>query len=222
MRRQARGRLGVWCVLYEMLSGRRAFEGDDVTDTLGSVLKSDPDWRALPADLPPAIRLLIERSLVKDRRRVGDISTALFVLNEAAVLAPASSSTPAAPRRAIGWSPPLPPWASSPAPRWRPSGGRRWSPGGACSAARLVGPAGRSRPRLLLLAESVARDFARWHGGRATSVRTQVLRPSGALSFESVHSPVSRSAICPGRFSLTSRSFRQTDNRSRFSRGTGN
>ena len=55
-----------------------------------------------------------------------------------------------------------------------------------------------------------------------TSVRTQVLRPSGALSFESVHSPVSRSAICPGRFSLTSRSFRQTDNPSRFSRGTGN
>ncbi len=100
-------RADVWafgCVLYEMLSGRRAFEGDGVNDTLGSVLKTDPDWRALPADLPPAIRLLIERSLVKDRRqRVGDISTALFVLNEAAALAPASSSTPVAPRRAIGW-----------------------------------------------------------------------------------------------------------------------
>jgi len=100
-------RADVWafgCVLYEMLSGRRAFEGDGVSDTLGSVLKTDPDWRMLPADLPPAIRLLIERSLVKDRRRrVGDISTALFLLNEAAGLAPQSSSTPAAPRRAIGW-----------------------------------------------------------------------------------------------------------------------
>jgi Tol biopolymer transport system component len=100
-------RADVWafgCVLYEMLSGRRAFGGDDVSDTLASVLKSDPDWRALPGDLPGPIRLLIERSLVKDRRRrVGDISTALFLLNEAAVLAPASSSTPAAPRRAIGW-----------------------------------------------------------------------------------------------------------------------
>ncbi len=100
-------RADVWafgCVLYEMLSGRRAFGGDDVSDTLASVLKGDPDWRALPGDLPGPIRLLIERALVKDRRRrVGDISTALFLLNEASVLAPASSSTPAAPRRAIGW-----------------------------------------------------------------------------------------------------------------------
>ena len=100
-------RADVWafgCVLYEMLSGRRAFGGDDVSDMLASVLKSDPDWRALPADLPPAIRLLIERLLVKDRRRrVGDLSTALFLLNEAAVLAPTFSSAPAAPRRAIGW-----------------------------------------------------------------------------------------------------------------------
>ena len=100
-------RADVWafgCVLYEMLSGRRAFGGDDVSDTLASLLKSDPDWRALPADLPGPIRLLIERSLVKDRRRrVGDISTALFVLNEAAVLATPPSSGPAAPRRAIAW-----------------------------------------------------------------------------------------------------------------------
>jgi eukaryotic-like serine/threonine-protein kinase len=75
-------RVDVWafgCVLYEMLSGRRAFEGDDVSETLASVLKTGPDWRALPADLPGPIRLLIERSLVKDRRRrVGDISTALL------------------------------------------------------------------------------------------------------------------------------------------------
>ncbi len=100
-------RADVWafgCVLYEMLSGRRAFGGDDVSETLASVLKTEPDWRMLPANLPPAIRLLIERALVKDRRRrVGDISTALFVLNEAAALAPTSLSIPAAPRRAIGW-----------------------------------------------------------------------------------------------------------------------
>ena len=97
-----------------------------MSDTLASLLKSDPDWRALPGDLPGPIRLLIERSLVKDRRqRVGDISTALFILNEAAVLAPASSSTPPLlAARSDGSS--LPPaCVSSPAPRWRPSGGRR-------------------------------------------------------------------------------------------------
>ena len=79
-------RADVWafgCVLYEMLTGRRAFEGDDVSDTLAAVLRSEPDWQALPSDLPSAVRLLIERSLVKDRRRrMGDISTALFLLNE--------------------------------------------------------------------------------------------------------------------------------------------
>ena len=164
-------RADVWafgCVLYEMLSGRRAFEGDDVSDTLASLLKSDPDWRALPGDLPGPIRLLIERSLVKDRRqRVGDISTALFLLNEAAVLAPAVLIHP-------GRSPPRDRLAR----RWRRRMSRRRrhagdhrvadvrSPGAACCAARLVGPAGRSHRRLLLVSESVARDFARWHRGR--------------------------------------------------------
>ena len=116
-------------------------------------------------------------------------------------------------------------WRRRVSPRRRHAGDHRVadvrSPGAACCAARLVGPAGRSRRRLLLVSESVARDFARWHRRSPTSARTQVLRPSGALSFESVHSPASRSAICPGRFSLTSRSFRQTDNPSRFSRASG-
>ena len=90
-------------VLDEMLSGRRAFGGDDVSDMLASVLKTDPDWRALPADLPRPIRLLIERSLVKDRRRrVGDISTALFLLDESRAGC-AAAHTPGCPRRAIGW-----------------------------------------------------------------------------------------------------------------------
>ena len=57
---QAKGRLAdkrsdVWafgCVLYEMLTGKRAFEGDDVSDTLAAVLRGEPDWGALPADTP--------------------------------------------------------------------------------------------------------------------------------------------------------------------------
>src|SRR6516164_3074499 len=44
------------CVLYEMITGKRAFEGEDVSDTLAAVLRSDPDWQALPGTMPPAIR----------------------------------------------------------------------------------------------------------------------------------------------------------------------
>ena len=47
-RRQARRHLGVRCVLYEMLTGKRAFEGEDVSDTLARVLQTEPDWDALP------------------------------------------------------------------------------------------------------------------------------------------------------------------------------
>jgi Tol biopolymer transport system component len=96
---QAKGRVAdkrsdVWAfgaVLYEMLTGRRPFEGEDLSDTLAAVLKSDPDWNLLPADVPPHIRILIQRCLAKDRRqRVADVSVALFVIAEGASLAPAA------------------------------------------------------------------------------------------------------------------------------------
>ena len=88
---QAKGRpvdkrTDVWaygCVLYEMLSGRRAFPGDDVSDTLAEILKGEPDWGALPADTPPAIRRLLMRCLAKDRKqRVPDIAIARFDIDE--------------------------------------------------------------------------------------------------------------------------------------------
>jgi serine/threonine-protein kinase len=93
---QAKGRVAdrrsdVWafgCVLYEMLTGTRAFEGEDVGDTLATVLKGEPNWNALPPDVPPAIRTLIQRCLAKDRRqRIADISTAQYVLDAPAALA---------------------------------------------------------------------------------------------------------------------------------------
>src|SRR5262249_53005255 len=76
------------CVLYEMLSGRRPFVGENVSDTLATVLKGEPDWTALPSDLPPSVRLLVQRCLEKDRRkRIGDASTATFLLDEPGAIA---------------------------------------------------------------------------------------------------------------------------------------
>jgi Tol biopolymer transport system component len=70
-------------VLYEMLTGKRPFEGEDTADTMAAVLRAEPDWSALSVDVPPPIRTLIQACLRKDRRqRIGDISTALFLLNE--------------------------------------------------------------------------------------------------------------------------------------------
>src|SRR5207244_6827453 len=69
--RPADKRSDVWsfgCVLYEMLTGTRAFEGEDVSDTLATILKGEPDWSRLPPDLPPAIGSLVRGCLRKDRK----------------------------------------------------------------------------------------------------------------------------------------------------------
>jgi Tol biopolymer transport system component len=88
---QARGRAAdkrtdVWafgCVLYEMLTAKRAFDGEDVTDTIAAVVRGEPDWNALPGDVPAQIRLLIMRCLVKDRKqRISDIGVARFLMAE--------------------------------------------------------------------------------------------------------------------------------------------
>ena len=64
-----------------MLAGTRAFGGEEISDTLAAVLRGDPDWNALPASVPPAIRTLLERCLEKNRSgRVADISTVLYRL----------------------------------------------------------------------------------------------------------------------------------------------
>jgi serine/threonine-protein kinase len=92
---QARGqpvdkRADIWafgCVLYEMLTGRRAFEGDNVTDLLAGIVGRDPDYDALPAATSPAIRRLVRRCLEKDRRRrLSDIADARLEIDEAVSL----------------------------------------------------------------------------------------------------------------------------------------
>ena len=90
-------RSDVWafgCVLYEMLTGKRAFEGEDASDTLASVLKTQPDWTALPDGTPPAIRRLLRRSLEKDpRRRLSDMADARLEIDDAQALAVPEAST---------------------------------------------------------------------------------------------------------------------------------
>jgi serine/threonine-protein kinase len=87
---QARGRpadkrADIWafgCVLFEMLTGRRAFPGDDVTDTLAAVVKLEPDWSAIAPDVPPRVRHALRVCLQKDpRQRGGDIAAIRLVLD---------------------------------------------------------------------------------------------------------------------------------------------
>src|SRR5262249_11557242 len=79
---QARGktvdrRADIWafgCVLYEILSGRRPFVGEEVSDTLAYVITKEVDWSALPPGTPPQIQRLLRRCLDKDpKRRLRDI-----------------------------------------------------------------------------------------------------------------------------------------------------
>ena len=80
-------RADVWAfggVLFEMLTGKRAFEGEDVTDVIASIMRAEPEWNALPADTPPAVRKLLKRCLEKDRaKRLDSIAVARYEIQEA-------------------------------------------------------------------------------------------------------------------------------------------
>jgi len=104
---QARGkpadkRADIWafgCVLYEMLTGQRAFDGPGVTETLARVIEREPDWAKLPATLSPALRTYIRQCLQKDPRQrvqaIGDVRLALegaFETDVSQTAAPAAVS----------------------------------------------------------------------------------------------------------------------------------
>jgi serine/threonine-protein kinase len=95
---QARGktvdkRADIWSfgvVVWEMLAGRRLFQGETVTDLLASVLREEVDWKALPPGLPPDLVLLLRRCLERDpRRRLRDIGEARLILEDFASGVPA-------------------------------------------------------------------------------------------------------------------------------------
>ena len=117
---QARGkpvdrRTDLWsfgCVLYEMLSGCRAFSGETASDTLAAILASDPDWTALPPDVPPAVVRLIRRCLEKDaQRRMRDAGDARLELEDAmtapAGAQPVATQEPVRRRAGARWLRPL-------------------------------------------------------------------------------------------------------------------
>jgi len=105
---QARGksvdkRADIWafgCVLYEMLTGRLAFDGDTISDTMAAVLTRDPDWSALPSAVPPRVRELLVRCLRKDpKERLRDIGDARIELGDGARQPIPIPAAPAVPTR---------------------------------------------------------------------------------------------------------------------------
>jgi Tol biopolymer transport system component len=118
---QAKGRAvdkraDIWAfgaVLYEMLTGQRAFKGEDISDTLASVLKDAPLLDVLPPDTPPRLTRLIARCLDRDlKTRLRDIGEARIEIARIEAGAPdsvatAAAATPAAPpsrRRVLPWA----------------------------------------------------------------------------------------------------------------------
>ena len=108
---QARGRpvdkrADIWAfgvVVFEMLAGERLFAGETISDTLASVLKTDPNWHALPAAVPPSLRRLLRRCLEKDpKRRLQAIGDARVQIEDLLAGVPDDdrvATRPAVPRR---------------------------------------------------------------------------------------------------------------------------
>jgi serine/threonine protein kinase len=111
-------RADIWAfgvVVFEMLTGKRGYQAEDVSDTLAAVLTREVDWTALPADTPPRLRLLLRDCLARDpKQRLRDIGEARRVLDQLISGAPdsnaaaASSANVAVPARTPVWRRALP------------------------------------------------------------------------------------------------------------------
>ena len=101
---------GFGAVVYEMLTGKRAFEGEDVSDTLAAVLRAEIDWAKLPTETPVPLRKLLERCLNRDlRRRLADIREARIVIEDyladpsGAMLRPSPDAVPPVLQSKLPW-----------------------------------------------------------------------------------------------------------------------
>jgi Tol biopolymer transport system component len=110
---QARGqavdkRTDIWafgCVLYEMLTGHRAFEAGTLSDTLAAVLDREPNWHGLPEKTPDGLRRLLLRCLEKDpRRRLHHIADARIEVEDATAVPPSTPRLRQWPRMATRWA----------------------------------------------------------------------------------------------------------------------
>ena len=108
---QARGmtvdrRTDIWafgCLLYELLTGRQAFQGDTASDSLAAVLEREPDMALLPAGTPSGVRSLVRHCLEKDpKRRLRDIADARLAIDDA-VNQPADGGSGSHTRGAGSW-----------------------------------------------------------------------------------------------------------------------
>ena len=114
---QARGqvvdkRADIWafgCVLYEMLTGRVAFAGETVSDTIGKILEREPDWSALPAATPSVIRRLLRRCLTKDPKQrlrdIGDVRIEIDAIDEVLGVSDVMVAPPAPAKNRATWLP---------------------------------------------------------------------------------------------------------------------
>src|SRR6185503_10324825 len=92
-------------VLYEMLTGRPAFEGDTVGDIVAAVIRAEPDWMQLPSDMPPLIPRLLRLCLQKDAKKRRQTATDVRIDIEQALAEPvaATPATPPARGSRLAW-----------------------------------------------------------------------------------------------------------------------
>jgi serine/threonine protein kinase len=114
------------CVLFEMLSGTRPFPGADATETIASIIRSEPEWSRLPAGMPPSVLRLLRRCLTKDRaRRLADVRDARLDIEDAQI-EPANRVSPGRSRlrERLAWSAAcvLSALVAAAAMLWRPGG----------------------------------------------------------------------------------------------------